>query len=115
MKPQDVDELSMVFGGNMAKLLPPRTDIPEEFYYSRTPWNKVFSKWFFGALPANTKFRAKDGIDAQKASRHLAAIMRSFEPKHEHKEGAVAWLMSQWFSDIVADGRSLVTGEEVAQ
>ena len=36
--------------------------------------------------------RDADGIDAKKAMRHLATIQRSWSPKHEHKEAAVAFL-----------------------
>ena len=27
----------------------------------------------------------------------IAAILASFEPKHEHKEAGAAYLLSQWF------------------
>lgn len=36
-----------------------------------------------------------------KAFRHLAACQGSFEPKHEHKQAAVAWLASLWFGEVI--------------
>jgi hypothetical protein len=97
----------------MKSILPPREEIPAEFYNGRTPWNEVFSKWFFSGLPEGTSFICKSGVVGQTAYDHLRAIIKSFEPKHEHKEGAVAWLMSLWFEDITNDGKSLVTGKPV--
>lgn len=45
----------------------------------------------------------KEGVDPDKAMRHLAACMRSFEPKHEHKMAGVACLMATWFEDYIKD------------
>jgi hypothetical protein len=42
----------------------------------------------------------KEGVDGNLAFRHLSAIQRSFTPKHEHKEAAVAYLASLWFEDV---------------
>jgi len=41
-----------------------------------------------------------DGIDQNKALRHIKAILGSFEPKHEHKEAAAAYLLSLWFKSV---------------
>jgi hypothetical protein len=61
---------------------------------------KSFSRWFFSGLPKGTVFVPHEGIDPAKAMRHLRAILGSFEPKHEHKEAGVAYLMSQWFKEV---------------
>ncbi len=110
-KPQEVSGLDVVFGGDIEKLLPPRGDIPQEFYAGRTDWCKFVSRWFFKGLPDGTAFRCKEGVDGNTALRHLRAIMCSFEPKHEHKTGGVAWMMSLWFEDVVHDNKSLITGK----
>jgi hypothetical protein len=39
-------------------------------------------------------------MEAQAAMRHVQYCMRSFEPKHEHKEAGCAYLLSLWFDDI---------------
>lgn len=101
MKPQPVNDANLAFGGNMAVLLPSWSEIPEEFKDNNNKWVKVFSHWFFEGLGKGTKFDVKEGIDGNAALRHLAAVMCSFEPKHEHKEAGCAYLMSQWFNDII--------------
>jgi hypothetical protein len=100
-KPQKVDGLDMAFGGNMKNLLPPMLDLPEEFTSRENKWHDIVSHWFFRGLPSTTKYTPKDGIDPNEALRHVGTIMGSFEPKHEHKTAACAWLLSLWFEDIV--------------
>ena len=45
-------------------------------------------------------FKAKDGVDNKKAMAAISAILRSFDPKHEHKEAGVAYLFSEWFEEV---------------
>jgi hypothetical protein len=97
-KPQEVNGLNLAFGGDMKKLLPPMSKIPMEFQESRTEWNRLVSKWFFGGLKS-FDCEPKDGIDKQAAMKHVAAILRSWEPKHEHKEAGCAYLLSLWFKE----------------
>jgi len=95
-KPTDVDKLSTVFGGDMAKLLPPYAQIPEEFKrHNGNKWTQWQSDWFFSGLKGYPV--PKPGIDVKTAMRHLAAIQGSFAPKHEHKAAGVAYLASLWF------------------
>ena len=63
-----------------------------------TIWNQLQRDWFYHGL-ASLDLTPRQGVDAQKALRHLSAIQKSFESKHEHKEAAVAYLLSQWFED----------------
>lgn len=98
-KPQTVTALEMSFGGKMDKLLPPLSDIPVEFK-KPNKWTKIQSKWFYEGLPVGTEFSFKPGIDGNAALRHLKTIQGSFEPKHQHKEAAVAWLMSLWVDEV---------------
>lgn len=100
--PLEVDKLATVFGGDMKRLMIPMCDIPKEFKNFRdSKWSKVISCWFFRGLSENTKFVPKEGIDPKSALNHIAAILRSFEPKHEHKEACCAYLLSLWFEDIL--------------
>lgn len=100
IKPQEVSEADIAFGGDINKLLPELKDIPEEFKkYNGNKWNRVFSTWFFCGLK-EAVFKVKPGIDKDKALRHIKAIMCSWAPKHEHKKAGVAYLLSLWFEDV---------------
>ncbi|WP_145142117.1 hypothetical protein [Paenibacillus sp. Y412MC10] len=96
--PVEVNELDLTFGGDMKKLLPPMNEIPTEFQRGQTKWNKLINKWFFTGLK-KLDVKPREGVDRQKALNHVSAIMRSFEPSHEHKEAACSYLMSQFFED----------------
>lgn len=99
-QPMPVNDAEMVFGGGMDRLLPPMSEIPEEFVDSntRTKWVGFARDWFFRGI-ATDGLKFKDGIDPNKAMRHLQTIQGSFQPKHEHKEAAVAYLASLWLDE----------------
>src|SRR2546425_1095965 len=101
MKPQVISDDELTFPVHVKHLMPPYDEIPEEFRRGRTVQNAFFNKWFFSGADA-TGFTAKTGINATLAWRHLTAIASSYEPKHEHKEAAVAYLLSQWFEGPTA-------------
>jgi len=97
---KEVPELEAIFPGAVKHLMPRWEEIPAEFKeYRGTKWNGVFNDWFYHGAK-NVKYKPKPGVDTAKAMRHVRAVMGSFEPKHEHKEAAVAYLLSQWFEDI---------------
>lgn len=103
MNPQKIDEAQLVFPANVVNtLIPSMQNIPAEFKNSRNPWVKFQCDWFYNGLPKGTKFIMKEGVDEREALRHLSAIQGSWEPKHEHKEAAVAYLASQWFDKVIA-------------
>jgi hypothetical protein len=97
--PKSVDDLDIAFGGRTRELLPPMSQIPDEFKNLNRPteWNKLVSRWFFSGLPSGMGWAPKPGIVTRDALRHVGAIMGSFEPKHEHKEAGCAYLLSLWF------------------
>lgn len=97
LKPQPVSKLDLVFGGGMDHLLPKYEEIPDDFKRDYNPWCEWQSKWFFSGLKENEIPVAKEGIDQRVAFLHLKTIQGSFEPQHEHKMAAVAWLASLWF------------------
>ena len=99
IKVQEVSDLDIAFGGRAMELLPAYTDIPEEFRDGRTKWNDLVSTWFFCGIK-NAQWKPKDGIDPEKAIRHIRACLGSFEPKHEHKEAGCAYLLSEFFDDV---------------
>lgn len=98
MKPKAVKDLEMAFG-SISGLMPDQSIIPQEFKNGRSKWCRVFEQWFYsGKLPETP---VKDGIDRKEALRHIATIAKSWEPKHEHKESACAYLLSLWFEEPV--------------
>ncbi|WP_058830751.1 hypothetical protein [Paenibacillus polymyxa] len=99
-KPQTVSVSDLTFGGDMKILLPPLDLIPKEFQESRTDWNKLITTWFFQGL-SSFDCKPKPGIDRKQAMGHVKAILGSWEPRHEHKEAACAWLLSKWFEEPI--------------
>ena len=100
--PVDIDDVNRAFPASVKHLMPPYDQIPDDFWSmnNRTKWNDLQATWFYKGLPPKTKFIPKEGVDKDKALRHLGTIQGSFEPSHEHKAAAVAYLMSLWFEDI---------------
>ena len=97
---QEVTNLEMAFPATVLHLMPEWEAIPQEFKrFNSTKWNKLFNQWFYSGIDQGALPKAKEGIDRTKALRHIRTIMGSFEPKHEHKEAAVAYLMSLWFEE----------------
>lgn len=99
LKPVEVNDVEIAFGGNMEKLLPSMEEIPEEYKNGSNKWNKVVGDWFFYGLKS-CKWEPKEGIDTKDAINHIKAIMSSFDPKHEHKEAGCAYLLSYFFNDV---------------
>jgi len=103
-KIQDVSGTDLVFGGDIKKLMPKYTEIPEEFKNrnSNNKWIKVVSDWFFNGLK-NAKWIPKEEVDTKKALNHIKYILGSWEPKHEHKQASCAFLLNEWFDDVTYD------------
>lgn len=93
--PTNVDQVDYAFGGRMKDLLPTLAEIPDE-YPNSEKYTQFQRTWFYSGIPKDKMPTAKPGIDFKAAMRHLGTIQGSFEPKHEHKEAAVAWLASRW-------------------
>lgn len=100
-KPTANIQPTLMMGTGVLALMPAYADIPQEFksFNSRNPYVKFQEKWFFEGVSEKDIPAPKDGIDKNEALRHLATIQRSFQPKHEHKSAAVAFLMSKWFNE----------------
>lgn len=99
---RDISDIERAFPTSIKDFMPPYSEIPEEFKNQnrQTKWNEIVSHWFFKGLNPKTQFIPVEGIDPKKALKHISYILGSWEPKHEHKEAGVAFLLSQWFSDI---------------
>ncbi len=107
LKPMKLGAVDSAFGGNTDRLLPKYEDIPEEFKSDHNVWVEMISTWFFLGLPKDTQFVPQDGIDPKEALLHVAACLKSFQPKQEHKTAGCAYLMSLWFKDVLIDGKDL--------
>lgn len=104
-KPFVVDSGIFGFTGDTLAIMPPMKDIPDEFKrWSENPFVRLQSEWFFNGLK-KWPLKVRSGIDQHAALAHLNAIQRSWEPKHEHKVAAVAYLMSLWFEAPDAEAR----------
>lgn len=96
--PTEVNDLDIAFPATVRHLMPKYSEVPEEFQGNSSKWNRFFSDMFYRGIK-NADLKPKEGIDKDKAMRHIRCVAGSFEPKHEHKEAAVAYLMSLWFDD----------------
>ena len=90
--------------------IPAWEEIPKEFKHGHTKWNQLFSEMFYNGL-AELRLAPKQGVDTQKAMAAIRSIMRSWEPKHEHKEAACAYLFSEWFDDYSTQPLTPQSGE----
>lgn len=94
-QPTDVSDALAAFPSNVAHLMPKYKDIPEQFRRGDDPWTLWQQEWFFKGLKKRPI--PKENIDLEKAILHLHCIQASYQPKHEHKQAAVAYLASLWF------------------
>ena len=107
-QPHEVSDLQVVFPADLGNLLPAWDAIPENFRThlgdaQSRPWKEFQARWFFKGF-SKSAVTPRDGVDLDKAIRHLKVIQGSYEPKHEHKEAAVAWLASRWFEAVSLHG-----------
>lgn len=96
----EVSAVQAAFPCDVKKMMPKWEEIPEEFKDGKTKWNKLFSDIFFCGV-TKLEMEPRKDVDTTKAFRHIKAVMSSFEPQHEHKEAAVAFLMNEWFTDAI--------------
>ncbi len=96
---QDISKLESAFPSTVKGFMPDYKDIPQEFKHGHTKWNTVMNQMFFmgGKI---TKMVPKPGVDGEKALAHIYYCLSSWEPKHEHKEAGVAFLMNEWFDEL---------------
>ena len=107
--PMVIDPEITAFPIHIKHLMPTYLEIPSLFRDSRAglgkqldspaKWIKFQRDWLeFGF--DDLRIAPKPGIDPKLALKHLATIQSSYEPKHEHKIAAVAYLASLWFLDV---------------
>jgi hypothetical protein len=98
----EISDVEMAFPANVLDWIPSRDEIPDEFKFIRgkSEWTDIVSAWFFQGLSDKVEFYPAEGVDPEKALRAIKALLGSFQPKHEHKEEAAAYLLSLWFTKV---------------
>jgi hypothetical protein len=101
MTPTEVTDLDLAFpAGVIGKLLPEWDKIPAEYKKSTHPAVKLAEAWFYTGLSKDAEFEPRPNIDFKKAIRHISVVMRSYEPKQEHKMAGVAYLLDSFFEKL---------------
>ncbi len=104
LKIPELTNADVAFGE--VKHMPKMADIPEDFHrHHGTPYNDAVSHWFFAGARSDgqdlivdgERFSPRPGVDGTKALAAIRAVLGSFAPKHEHKEAACAYMLSEWF------------------
>ena len=96
-QPQDVTGADMAFGHcNVYAMMPPYSEI-RDYDRQGNKGHDLFSEWFYCGLKSVDGLKPREGIDKAKALAHIQSIMRSCEPKHEHKTAGCAYLFEKWF------------------
>lgn len=103
-QPQEVSDVDIAFAARGGDLTPEMSEIPDEFQIrgnGKTLWNKFVDRWFFqGDAFEKYDLILNPEVDGDKAMRHIAVVLKTFETKHERKTAGAAYLLSLWFSDI---------------
>jgi|1185.fasta_scaffold07317_4 hypothetical protein len=93
-------KLDIAFPASVQRMMPAYDAIPEDYKRGSKPACRIASRWFFEGLPKATEFKPRTGVDVTQALAQLKCILGSFEPKHEHKKAAVAFLLDEWFEEV---------------
>lgn len=106
IRPIEVSDVELAFGGNVVRLLPSYDEIPDEYKSATNEYNMFVSAWFFQGV-GKLEVSPRDGVNLSLAIRHIAAILRSFEPKHEHKIAGAAYLASVFLKRYKSRNKSV--------
>jgi len=102
--PTEINDAEMVFAAGALKFMPSLDECEAGLRLldrkTARMWRDFQATWFFEGLSPDVEFTVVEGVDGATAIRHLKTINGSFAPKHEHKEAAVAYLASRWFTSV---------------
>jgi hypothetical protein len=99
----EINDMTLAFPAYALDWMPEYDAIPDEFkdrHSREAEWIQIANYWFANGLNDKVEFYAREGVDAKAAFRALQATLGSYQPKHEHKIAAVAYMMSCWFSSV---------------
>lgn len=115
--PQEVSDVLLAFPASTKHLMPSPMDLAvARADWAFPMWERFASAVFSGRVPTDARIYLHEGIDGEQAWRHIRAILRSYEPKHENKMAAVATLAMAWFQCVErADGITLYGQRKVEE
>jgi hypothetical protein len=92
-KPIEINQVEYVFPADViGRYLPELSEIPEDL-------DKEFEELAQYAFSHAVELKPealKEGIDPELANRHFNAVLRSFQPKHQHKLKGAGYLLYLW-------------------
>jgi hypothetical protein len=100
----DFTDVDVAFPARVVQFMPAYKDIPDEFRTGNHKYAQFFHDSFYFGL-SKLEMKPRPGVDPEKAFKHIRCVMGSFEPAHEHKEASVAFLVNEWFEDVVWERR----------
>lgn len=100
-QPKMIPDVVRAFPASVVgSLLPEADKIPKEFWSSQNDWHQFADRLFFHGWPTDMEIYSRPDVDGQIAIEHVGTVLRSYQPKHEHKMAGVAWLLSRWFKAV---------------
>lgn len=103
-EPKIIPDITYAFPAQVVgELLPEWEKIPEDFqrqWSDGNEWSTFINRVFMSGWPKDLQLYQRDDIDGELAWRHIHTVLKSFEPKHEHKIAGASWLLSRWFAAV---------------
>jgi len=96
---QGLTKIDIAFPTGVLECMPELSSIGA--YDKKRDYERVISDWFYVGLKS-LDVVPREGVNQGAAIAHIKWVMGSFEPKHEHKIAACAWLLNEWFSEVTA-------------
>ncbi len=90
----------LAFPADVLAMMPPYDHKLQ--YPRKRELQDLVSNWFFSGLKLK-KVKPREGVDEKQALVHLKCVLGSFQPKHEHKIQAVAFLINEWFEEFTTE------------
>ena len=91
----EVNDVDMAFPAR--KVWPDYEVIPDKYKRRDHPYVELFSGVFFDGKSSLFRGVPREGIDPEKAWRHLVCVFGTYGIQHEHKEAAVCFLIDSFF------------------
>lgn len=94
----DISIIPRYFGGSQEAEKPQDLDV--------RLYRGLVSEMLFGVVPRDRNalhgfHPHPNGTDPNMAYRHIMALARTYDTKHEHKEAQLAWLLHKWMGTPV--------------
>ena len=74
------------------------------YLHGNKPANKIFATWFFNGVKS---VKPKNVENSEKGFKYCLSLMKSFAPKHEHKEAVCAMLIDEFIDVVPKETNSL--------